>query len=191
MNNVHQLLLAFGRSTVTFACEIIRKTGNEVSGEIIDRIRNSMDISEPLCEVKEVVGNSLANTAMNAMNGNGLPSLADFLLLTVPCSAFDVSFSKLAHKNGNFIDNRNAVIQHLEQMRTGKRAFKAFDDQLDTWIRQAIHTPGKKELYALVNLLDREFTNIFRHSTISGLAGKSAAWALSMQASKAVRSNTL
>lgn len=187
MGSVEQLLLAFGRSTVTFACELLGKAGNKVSGEIVDSIRESLEVTAPMDNVKAVLGSSITGTAMSVLSGDGLPSLREFLLSTVPAGVLNVSFTELARKNGSFVDNRNSVVWRLEQMRTGVPAFKAFDSQLDEWITKTRRTPDYKGLWELVKILDKEFSEVLGCSVPGKLAGKSASWAIANNAGSIAR----
>lgn len=187
MSSIEQLILAFGRSAVTFACEILEEAGDNVSGKIVDKIRESLEISAPLSDVKKIASSSITEVAMSVMSGEGLPSLRDFLLISIPMDILNVSFTELAQRNGSFVNNRDAVINHLQQMRTGMPVYEAFDKQLDKWAEQTRRTPDKKGLSGLVDIFDNEIKSIFGNSIPGKLAGRSIAWVMANEAGSMAR----
>lgn len=187
MNNMEQLIMAFGRSTVDLACGVMEKVGDNVSGKIVDGIRESLDVSAPLNEVKGMASNCITGITRSVITGKGVPSLRDFLLSTISLEILDVSFTELAERNGSFVNNRNDIVRHLQQMKTKEPVFEAFDKQLDGWIEQTQRTPNKKELKSLMKIFDNELKNILGNNIPGKLVSRGTAWAMANEAGSMAR----
>lgn len=158
MNNIQQVILAFGRSAVDFACEGLELLSDKLGLKLAGSLRDLLNTEVPLDGVQTLVSHSLLGTMESILCGNGIPGIKEFLFYNIPGEIAMSKFTDVLKGHGFYVEDRAALIRRLNFMRTNKPVFYEFDNMIDGYINRIHHIPDAEGLKNIATLLDQEFS---------------------------------
>lgn len=158
MNNIQQVILAFGRSAVDFACEGLELLSDKLGLKLAGTLRDLLNTEVPLDGVQTLVSHSVLGTMESILSGNGIPGIKEFLLRNIPGEIAMRKFTDVLKGRGFYVEDRAALIRRLNFMRTNKPVFSEFDKMIDGYINRIHRIPDAEGLKSIAVLLDQEFS---------------------------------